>query len=227
MKQFHRLIAAGFALLSAQAFAQNVRISGQIRNADSRAPVTSAQVKIEGPTLASRENSQVIRKVDAQGRYQLDVPPGAYDVWVLAPDFEEAKTPVQLAAGANVERDFELRPMERSYAYRVETLRLPQQMVPEVSGVSFTPKGSLVVTTRRGEVWIRDAADGRWRRFASGLYEGFGLVAKDEAEMIVVQRPELTRLRDTNGDGIADAYETITDEWGITRSEERRVGKEW
>jgi mono/diheme cytochrome c family protein len=216
MNVFRSFLAFVFTLLAQEASAQNVRVSGRVTHADSHAPVANAQVRIEGPTLANRENSQVIRKVDAEGRYQIDVPPGAYDVWVLAQDFEEVKFALQFAKGVNVSRDFELRPMARSYAYRVETLPLPQQMVPEVSGVSFTPGGSLVVTTRRGEVWIRDRTTQAWRRFATGLYEGFGLVATNEAEMYVIQRPELTRIRDTNGDGTADVYETIADEWGIT-----------
>lgn len=210
------LAAAVFAGLVAAAQAQNVRMSGQVRQAESKAPVANAQVKVEGAALAGRENSQVIRRVNAQGRYQLDVPAGTYDVWVIAPDFEETKVGLTLTAGKALERDFELRPMPRSYAYRVETLPLPQQMIPEASGVAFTPKGSLVITNRRGEVWIRDVASGRWQRFATGLYEGFGLVAKDESEIFVIQRPELTRVRDTNGDGVADVYETVADEWGIT-----------
>jgi mono/diheme cytochrome c family protein len=201
---------------SADALAQAVRISGRVRDAGSGAPLTTAQVKIEGPALAARENSQVLRKTNPQGRYQLDVPPGSYEIWVTAPDFEDVKLRVVLAPGAHSERDFDLRPMPRSTAYRVETLALPRQMIPEVSGIAFTPKGSLVIANRRGEVWIRDATGGEWRRFAYGLYEGFGVVATNESDILVIQRPELTRLRDTDGDGIADVYRTIADGWGIT-----------
>jgi len=32
----------------------------------------------------------------------------------------------------------------------------------------------------------------------------------------VLQRPELTRLRDTDGDGVADHYETLNDDWQVT-----------
>src|SRR5688572_21574049 len=204
------------ALVATVAAAQPARISGQVRQAGSTAPVANAQVKVEGPALAGRENSQVIKRASADGRYQLEVPAGTYDIWISAPDFEEQKRVLKVAAGDVLERNFDLRPMPRSYAYRVETLALPQQMIPEVSGISFTPKGTLVTTNRRGEVWMRNVGDGRWRRFASGLYEGFGLVALDEAEVLVIQRPELTRLRDTNGDGVADVYETLADDWGIT-----------
>jgi hypothetical protein len=125
------------------ALAQNVRISGQVRDLETKAPVTKATVKIEGAGLAGRENSQLIRKVNGQGGYQFEVPAGSYDLWVSAPDFEETKSSLQLAVGPAVERNIELRPLRQSYAYRVETLPLPQQMIPEISGVSFTPKGRL------------------------------------------------------------------------------------
>ncbi|HCN78804.1 MAG TPA: hypothetical protein DIT13_16610 [Verrucomicrobiales bacterium] len=32
----------------------------------------------------------------------------------------------------------------------------------------------------------------------------------------MLQRPELTRLRDTDGDGVADHYETLNDDWQVT-----------
>ena len=185
------LLLAGWATVFA-ATPPTARVSGQVRKADSDAPVARAQVRIEGPTLVSRENSQIIQKVKSDGRYQLDVPPGTYELWASAPDFEETKVRLELAAGGFVARDLELRPLQKS-PYRVETLKLPQQMIGEVSGVAFTPKGSLVVTNRRGDVWIRGYADERWRRFASGIYEGFGVVATDEADTVRV--PAATRVR--------------------------------
>lgn len=205
-------------LVTARAAAPaGARVSGRVLRDGSDAPVPRAQVRIEGAALAGRENSQIIQKTKADGTYQLDVPPGTYELWASAPDFEEVKQRLELAAGAVLPRDFALRPLARS-PYRVETLPLPRQMIGEVSGVAFTPRGSLVVTNRRGEVWLRGYADGAWRRFASGLYEGFGVVAPDEGEILVIQRPEVTRLRDTDGDGVADVYETVADDWGITGS---------
>ncbi|MBI5769368.1 MAG: c-type cytochrome [Verrucomicrobia bacterium] len=216
----HLLFPALLFGAAATAFAASApagRISGRVHQAGSDAPVPAAQARLEGPTLARYENSNLIQKLKSTGRFQFNVPPGSYDLWVTAPDFEDVKLRVDLAAGATIERDVELRPLQRS-PYRVETIKLPQQMIGEVSGVAFTPKGTLVVTTRRGEVWMRGFPSERWHCFARGLYEGFGLVAPSESEVIVIQRPEFTRLRDTDGDGVADAFETISDEWGITGS---------
>lgn len=101
--------------------------------------------------------------------------------------------------------------------YEIEEIALPKGLSPELSGIAFTPSGSLVVVNRHGEVWIRtDAKEVPWRRFAFGLHEPLGVLALSEMEILVTQRPELTRLRDTNGDGVADHYETVNDEWCVT-----------
>lgn len=99
--------------------------------------------------------------------------------------------------------------------YEIEEVNLPPAMVPELSGVAFTPAGTLVVVNRRGEVWLKAATED-WRRFAFGLHEPLGVLALSEQEILVTQRPELTRLRDTDGDGVADHYETLNDDWCVT-----------
>ena len=38
----------------------------------------------------------------------------------------------------------------------------------------------------------------------------------DGKDVYVVQRPELTKLVDTDGDDVADEYETICDKWGVS-----------
>lgn len=98
--------------------------------------------------------------------------------------------------------------------YEIEEVPLPRGLSPELSGVAFTPAGALVVVNRPGEVWIREA--GAWRRFAFGLHEPLGVLALSEREILVTQRPELTRLIDHDGDGTADRYETVNDDWAVT-----------
>ena len=101
--------------------------------------------------------------------------------------------------------------------YRIEEITLPSDMTPEISGVAFTPTGKLVVVNRHGEVWMTaDPKSGAWRRFAFGLHEPLGVLALSDREILVTQRPELTCLRDTNGDGVADRYETLNDDWCVT-----------
>jgi mono/diheme cytochrome c family protein len=101
--------------------------------------------------------------------------------------------------------------------YEIEEVPLPKAMSPELSGVAFTPSGKLVVVNRPGEVWIRATAEGgSWRRFAFGLHEPLGVLASSDDEVLVTQRPELTRLRDADGDGMAERYETVSDDWSVT-----------
>lgn len=104
-------------------------------------------------------------------------------------------------------------PTESDY-YKIVDLPIPDDIVLEVGGMDVLPDGSLAVCTRRGEVWIIEnpyQTDGKplqYRLFAEGLHEPLGLTYRDGA-IFVTQRPEITRLKDTNGDGLADEYKTI------------------
>lgn len=99
--------------------------------------------------------------------------------------------------------------------YRVEEIAIPEAAYLEVGGLAFTPDGTLYVCTRRGEVWARKR-DGAWSLWASGLHEPTGLMAVKNGELLIAQRPELTRVRDSDGDGKADRFETLTDGFGIS-----------
>lgn len=98
--------------------------------------------------------------------------------------------------------------------YRLTTIPTPEGIKLEGGGVLSLPNGKLAVCTRRGDVWIIEnpaMANGlqpTFTKFASGLHEPLGLVFHDQA-LYTAQRGELTKLKDNNGDGIADEYKTI------------------
>ena len=100
--------------------------------------------------------------------------------------------------------------------YRVETVRMPRDVAPEVSAIAFGPDGRLYACFRRGAIYSMDPANGRWRAFAQGLQTPLGILPGAEGEFFVAQVPELTRVVDTDGDGKADVYETISDGWGLS-----------
>jgi len=106
--------------------------------------------------------------------------------------------------------------------YRITTLNQPTDCVLEVGGMGMRPDGKLVACTRRGEVWIvtnpgsDDPAQVRFTRFATGLHESLGLWVQDDRTVFVTQRAELTKLIDTNGDDVADEYQTFCDKWGVS-----------
>ncbi len=115
----------------------------------------------------------------------------------------------------------ESRPAAEQDHYRVEHLPLPAGVEMEVGGIDFTSGGRLVVSTRRGQVWLVDGAldddpgAARFTLFAEGLMEGLGLAVVDDV-IHVVQRTELSRLLDTDGDDRCDRIEVISDQWGCT-----------
>jgi glucose/arabinose dehydrogenase/azurin len=112
------------------------------------------------------------------------------------------------------------RPQENAIAakeaayYRMSTVALPEGIVLEVGGLETMPDGRLAVATRRGDVWLIEnpgSANGgqpHFSRFAQGLHEALGLAYRD-GSLYTTQRSELTRLRDVDGDGKADEYETV------------------
>src|SRR6266496_3991843 len=112
-------------------------------------------------------------------------------------------------------------PVEDDY-YKLHRFDVPRGEVLECGGLDFLPDGKLAVGTRRGEIWLVDnatAADpkqAKFTRFAHGLHEILGLAARKDGWLYVTQRGEASRIKDTNGDGKADLFETVADGWDIS-----------
>ena len=111
-------------------------------------------------------------------------------------------------------------PVETDY-WSVEHFTSPDGEILEVGGMGFLPDGRLVVSTRRGQVWTiddalaDDPADAVFTLAAEGLHEGLGLQVVGE-DVLLVQRGELSRLRDLDRDGTFETIDTITQDWGMT-----------
>jgi len=99
--------------------------------------------------------------------------------------------------------------------YIVETIETPPGLKAETGGIAFLPDGRLVACFLRGELMIYNPETKEWKLFAEGLHEPLGVLPVSESEILVMQKPELTRLKDTDGDGLADSYETVTDDFGM------------
>ncbi len=102
---------------------------------------------------------------------------------------------------------------EKDY-YRIVTLPIPEGIELEVGGLALMPNGNIAASTRRGDVYVisnpymLNGSTPYYNKFATGMHELLGLAYKDGA-FYCVQRGELTKLVDTNGDGKADVYETV------------------
>ncbi len=99
-------------------------------------------------------------------------------------------------------------------SYITESINVPQDIRLEVGGMGFWPDGTLVMCTRRGEVW--KYRNGRFDRFAFGLHEPLGLLTGKQGELWLMQRGELTHVTDEDNDGEADRFATINQDWGYT-----------
>lgn len=100
--------------------------------------------------------------------------------------------------------------------YTIGKVPTPAGVDPQIGGLATTRDGRLVACFHHGEVAFFDPKTATWKIFAEGLHEPLGVIAEDDGSVLVMQRPELTRLRDTDGDGMADSYETVWDGFGMT-----------
>lgn len=107
--------------------------------------------------------------------------------------------------------------------YKMIDIPIPQDVVLECGGFDFLPDGRLAVGTRRGDIYLVSGylddppTNVKFTKWASGLHEILGLAYnKKDGYLYAVQRPEVTRLKDTDGRGHANVYETFCDDWGLS-----------
>jgi len=151
------------------------------------------------------------------------------DRWTLPAGKTNATLKGHIAVAANAWRPspssyaYKRAPLTRSPAkagmpagYSIEDYFAPKDnygrdQLFEALGLSVTKDGTVVVATRSAGLWR--LVNGEWHLFAEGLFDSLGVVAEDSKGLVVVagQKAELTRVSDTNGDGIADKYETLFD----------------
>ena len=105
--------------------------------------------------------------------------------------------------------------------YEVQEVLLPVGVSPEIGGLAFNSKGELVVLTRRSGILIgkpnADPAKFEWRTFSDhSMHNPMGLLLESDSQMLIPQMAELTRVRDSDGDGAADEYEAVSTAWGVS-----------
>jgi len=119
---------------------------------------------------------------------------------------------------------------EREY-YPIVNIPIPQEIVIEAGAFVTLPDKRVAVGTRYGEIYIIEGVDEKkpnpkYHLFATGLDEIFGLAYKDNA-FYVTQSCELTRITDTDSDGKADRFETVSDTWGYANYHEYAFGSKF
>jgi len=105
--------------------------------------------------------------------------------------------------------------------YPILTFPIPEGVVLEAGGFELLPDGKLAVCSRRGDIYMfenpmADSPDKiKATKYAGGLHEVLGLAYRD-GWIYATQRCEVTRMKDEDGDGRADLFETVADGWEIT-----------
>jgi glucose/arabinose dehydrogenase len=122
-----------------------------------------------------------------------------------------------LACASNA---FAQKPQESDF-YPITTFETPPNEVLEAGAFQRMDDGRLAVATRRGEIWMisnplaESVPASAFSRFAQGLHEPLGLALRD-GWLYVTQRPDVSRIRDTDQDGLADEFEVVAEGWEIS-----------
>ena len=117
---------------------------------------------------------------------------------------------------------------EEEKYYPIVNIPIPPEVPMRPGSFEILPDGRLAVGTRRGDIYFIKGAfqsppEPQYHLFASGQDEIFGLAWKDGA-MTTTQFGEVTRISDVDGDGIADRYDTLSNNWGYAEGHEFAFG---
>lgn len=117
---------------------------------------------------------------------------------------------------------------EEAKYYKLVSIPIPDEVPLKTGSFEILPDGRLAVGTRKGDIYFVSGAFDeypapKYQLFASGQDEIFGLSAKD-GDIYATQFGEVTKISDTNKDGSADRYETLSNAWGYAEGHEFAFG---
>ncbi len=211
---------------------ESIRSQHLIRNRDEGS--ASALLALGGQDLQWDSTTRWAGSV-AHGSSVLTLPPGnalsldlvlwrgtplnsaSFEAWSKARRTPGPQSPSIAAAPDAVELTTRGQRGLETGPFAVDTLTLPYdnpyQALLFASGVDFTTDGAGYVCTIHGDVWrVRGVDAGlqslRWKRVASGLFQPLGLKVRGD-QVYVLGKDRITRLEDTNGDGVTDFYATF------------------
>jgi hypothetical protein len=117
---------------------------------------------------------------------------------------------------------------EEAKYYPIVNIPIPAGVPMRPGSFEVLPDGRLAVGTRRGDIYFIKGAfetppNPDYHLFASGQDEIFALSWRNGA-MTATTWGEVTRISDTNGDDVADRYDTLTSNWGYAEGHEYAFG---
>lgn len=120
---------------------------------------------------------------------------------------------------------------EESKYYKIVNVPIPKGTILEAGSFDIHEDGRLIVGTRYGDVYFVDGAFKNkpqpvYKKFATGLDEIFGVNYKN-GKVYVTQSCEVTKISDTNNDGLANRFETLSDDFGYGNYHEYAFGSKF
>ena len=118
---------------------------------------------------------------------------------------------------------------EESKYYKLVDVPLPKELAVEAGSFEVLPdQKRLAIATRRGDIFLVEGAfeqhpEPKFKKFASGLDEVFGMAYREGA-FYITQQTEVTRITDEDQDGRADRFDTLSDVWGFKHYHEFSFG---
>jgi cytochrome c len=164
------------------------------------------------PALSAEDAETMVAWILAQADPKPEALPAwrRIPLWLLGPIVRV----IGWAQGASGPHDIDVERLVSGVhpSFDLETVR-PPDWEPRVGGLGVLPDGRIAVATwdAEGGVHVVDG-DRNVERIAAGLLEPLGLTVVD-GDIYVLQKHELTRLVDEDGDDRIDRYETVSDQW--------------
>ena len=84
----------------------------------------------------------------------------------------------------------------------------------EPTGIDFDKNGIPIIGSRSAGIW--KIIDKQWTPFALGTFEVLGVKVRDDGSLVVCQKPELSLISDSNNDGVANSYRTLSADYRFT-----------
>ena len=154
------------------------------------------------PLIKGKEEDWTVTSLPAELTFTIPVKPA----W--RPTSAQAAPLKQTVRESSTDR------VELPSGYQAKQISAPtdphgREQLFEPLGMTAGRDGSLIVATRTSGVWI--LKDNSWTQVAEGLLDCLGVIQEEDGSLIVSQKPELTRLSDTDGDGTYDYYQTLSE----------------
>ncbi|MFT6863124.1 MAG: hypothetical protein ACJAVK_001685 [Akkermansiaceae bacterium] len=100
--------------------------------------------------------------------------------------------------------------------YEIQTVPAPPGVDVQIGGITTLRDGRIAACFNSGEIEIFSPETKTWSLFAQGLSLPLGISEDEDGSLVAMQWSELTRMKDTDQDGVADVYETLCNDFGIT-----------